>query len=125
MINTMCRRLAVIGLTILMGATLAATASPASAASAATTGSSTVSAAPSDHGWYTRYRSYDSRGACLRAGWRGENRDWWEGFRCVRSRGHHDWGHDWDRNWGLNWWHGRDWGHGYTLWVKYDRHHHH
>lgn len=125
--STMQRRAAIVGLTMLTGAALAVTGSPASASTAGTN-SSANGVHANYHGVQARhsYRwvrvgEFDTRRGCERAGWRGERRDLWNSFRCVRDdRDGGGYGHGggyggWDRRGGYN-------GGGYGDWDRGGRH---
>jgi hypothetical protein len=95
--STITRALAVGGLGVIAGLTLAGPAQ------AATTTSASGNSAQASSSW--RYDSEDVQGyyrsyrACEWAGERGERRGDWDDYDCYRARGHRH--GDWRRGWVL------------------------
>jgi len=125
--SSITRRLAAVGATLAATAAMTvAAAAPASAATGPGTtprGNGSTPTVTENHLRYTasyarhrwvRVGEFETRRACLRTGERGEDRNLWSDYRCIR---------DWDRDWGRGDWdrRGRDWRGGRDGWNRRHR----
>jgi hypothetical protein len=125
------RFLAIAGTAVVTVPALATFGTPATAAgarspdAAAVKGSAESTQAHRRHGRWVRLMEFETRRECMWWGRRGERRDWWEDYRCVRDRRwdrrwSDEWDDDWDRDRDPGWHHGDWYDRDYRLWVRFD-----